>query len=76
VALEQADAKPQVAAMSDDWYSSWQGRTVRWTRQLLTGALLVTVWHHAHWSVALSLTLLALAHEATAANVWALWQRR
>lgn len=32
-------------------------------RLLLTAALLVTVWFHAHWSVALCLTLVAITIE-------------
>lgn len=34
-------------------------------RPILTILLLVVVWHHSHWSVALSLTLLFLFTEAT-----------
>lgn|GEM_PF-4439937 len=36
------------------------------TRIILTGALLAVVWHHAHWSVSLSLTLSALSSEMLA----------
>jgi hypothetical protein len=34
-------------------------------RMALTAALLVVVWMHAHWSVALMVTLLAMANECT-----------
>ena len=37
-------------------------------RLLLTGWLLFVVWHHAHWSVALVLTLLAIAEEVRTYN--------
>lgn len=33
-------------------------------RMMLTFALLVVVWRHSYWSVALSLTLLAVGAEA------------
>jgi hypothetical protein len=33
-------------------------------RFLFVVALLIVTWHHAHWSVALPLTLLALFNEA------------
>lgn len=36
---------------------------VRYVRYLLGVALLIVVWFHAHWSVALSLSLLALSVE-------------
>jgi hypothetical protein len=36
---------------------------VRW---ILIGTLLWVVWHHAHWSVALTLTGLAISNEFTA----------
>lgn len=32
-------------------------------RWILTAALLWVVWHHSHWSVALSMTLLAASNE-------------
>lgn len=35
-----------------------------WLRLALTAALLAEVWRHAHWSVALSLTLFAAYVEA------------
>ena len=34
-------------------------------RFALTAALLVVVWRHAHWSVALSITLLTVAVEVS-----------
>ena len=36
------------------------GRIARW---ILSAGLLWIVWHHAHWSVALSLTLIFFALE-------------
>ena len=36
---------------------------IRW---VLGIALMVVVWHHSHWSVALSLTLIFFALESTA----------
>jgi len=42
---------------------------VTYVRRLLTVALLVVVWFHAHWSVALCLCLLALATEGQA-ELW------
>jgi hypothetical protein len=35
-------------------------------RWALSTALLVVVWHHAHWSVSLMLTLLAVSDEIAA----------
>ena len=38
-------------------------------RIILTGALLFVVWRNSHWSVALTLTMLALANEANVATI-------
>ena len=37
--------------------------TRRLIRYVITIALLAVVWRHAHWSVALALTLIAIAQE-------------
>ncbi len=39
---------------------------IRWT---LSATLLVVVWQHSHWSVALVITLLTVNGELVAANV-------
>lgn len=57
--------------MMDD---SWQQVATTWVRRALTVALLVAVWRHAHWSVAVALTLLAADHEATVYHLCALWR--
>lgn len=37
---------------------------VKFLRQGLTGFLLIQVWEHAHWSVAICFIFIALRHEA------------
>jgi hypothetical protein len=39
---------------------------INYVRWILSAALLFVVWRHAHWSVAASLTLLALSVELQA----------
>lgn len=42
----------------------WRTWRLDWLRYLLTIALLVRVWMHSDWSVALMLTLIAIAFES------------
>lgn len=40
----------------------------QYTRYVLTLGLLVAIWHHSHWSVALSITLITVALEIQLLN--------
>ena len=51
----------------DDWAVGMGTRmktVVVYIRWLITCYMLLEVWHHSHWSVALSLTLMYLGWEA------------